>query len=58
MFIRNHVTKGANTSLSAVRAFNIKKYVSQQNILSENFLKFITFFFLLYTHTTDLSIAF
>ena len=58
MFIRNHIAEGANASLSAVRAFNIKKYVSQQNILSENLLNFINFFFLLYTHTSDLSRAF
>jgi hypothetical protein len=36
MFIRNHIAEGANASLSAVRAFNIKKYVSQKSLLSES----------------------
>ena len=35
-FIRDHVSKGTDASLSAVCAFNIKKYVSQKSLLSEN----------------------
>ena len=36
VFVRDHVTKGTDASLSAVGAFDIKKYVSQKSLLSEN----------------------